>query len=203
MNKKILITITAVLAVIVLGIGVTVSVIADNDPSEPFCEKFQKMIRTTISEQDLDIDISLPSELTEEQKAQVMSDYTKTLDGIFAKDSYLYENNLNAMQIRLNSERTTRELVPECGFFNMDVESFEINGETAVLKISYDLWSKYVKEYNSNNFKAIFPVSESTREITFKKVDGEWLISDEKYIHYVFDGDVEKEKVFSVVSFLF
>lgn len=190
--KKIFIFITAIISIIVLSVGIMISVTAQKDTKE-FCDRITEMLRITLTNQTIQTDISLPSELTEQQKAQIMSDYKSQLNEIYTENALSYKTYLNAMQTELSSQRTTRSAVTELGVFSTDVVSFEYDEQNVTITVDIVYWTKYINQ-KETGFDVVFPITKDTLEVEFENIDGKWLISNQNLVNHIFDGDKENER---------
>ena len=97
------------------------------------------------------------------------------------------------MQADISSQRTERELVTDLGIFSMDVTSLDADSDSAVMTVDVEYWTKYIKERDSG-FDVLFPVTKDTLEVSFVCKDGKWLISNQKLVNHLFDGDKDAER---------
>lgn len=190
-------TIFASIAIVLSASFVIVSFASSQDNSvSEFCDLVIKMREITLSHETVLCDISLPSELTEEQKDEIKADYETQLDSVFTLSATSREIYLSTMDRILNSERTERDAVTELGVFSIKVNEFNLEATTASAIFDMEIYTKYITE-EDGKFHVYFPLDREQLKVDFENTENGWRIADQELLsNPAMVGDYEKEKVF-------
>jgi len=141
---------------------------------------------------------NLPSASAEEEAAFIEK-YNTILDQTFTDDSFKKQQCKTILDRQINSEKIDVLRSIDSGYSKKKINSVDINGDTAIVTISFDKWEKVItKQEGTDQYISGFPLCKDKEKVILKLVDNKWKVESSQLLDYVIGSEDEgQQKTFN------
>lgn len=131
----------------------------------------------------------MPCQLSEEEKQSLIDNYINDLETLYCPSASQLYTYAEVRRQLMNSDDQFYDRVYEHGVFEVELNNVDISGDTASVNATVYSWQKYIPCSEENGYTVVFPVTRTTCVYEMKNTNGNWMITSQTELDYVFDGD--------------